>query len=613
MPAEREHDGENEGRPVRESEEASRPSTSLDQWEAQSVDVHKTAIPVYEEDDDRGLSKTFRISIVTGSILIMIAVILCLAVILPRSGKRHDKKLLAEEYYNIQDIAMACRATRYSDVCEASLRNDPSAVGAVRVQDLVKAAIGVAMREELGSHKSAQDLLRMSGGNVNLTAAAGDCEYLLGRAGVLLGRSQAFGLGVVVVEDVQAWMSAGLTYENDCRSALSYVNTTNIVSELIAEMDYVITLTSNALSMVDALRTYGNDITKWQPPTRRTVWGWSGKGEMDGLLDRSSSVENSVASAGAVTVAQDGSGQYTSVQAAVDAAPEGALERFTIYIRQGRYEETVRIPATKTYLALVGDGMGQSIITGRRNAQMPGITTYDSATVAVDGDHFVAVAMTFENTAGPSMHQAVALRVDSDKSVFYNCSFLGFQDTLYVHSLRQFYRNCRIEGTIDFVFGNAAAVFQNCDIGIRPGNAGVSTSVVAAQGRTDPAETTGLVFQNCSIDGTLAFEQGFRQSPASHRVYLGRPWKLFSRTLFLECRLSEIIRPEGWLPWNGSFALDTLFYGEYLDVGDGAGRAHRVPWSDQISYTDALFFTVAPFIQGDRWLPATNVPFTLAL
>ena len=194
--------------------------------------------------------------------------------------------------------------------------------------------------------------------------------------------------------------------------------------------------------------------------------------------------------------------------------------------------------------------------------------------VAVDGDQFVAVGMTFENRAGPMKHQAVALRVDSDMSAFYNCSFLGHQDTLYVHSLRQFYRACRIEGTIDFIFGNGAAVFQACTILFRPGLRGVSTSVVTAQGRSDPAQTTALVFHDCRLDATPAFHLQLQLQQGMQHVYLGRPWKLFSRTVFLKCSMPAFLHPDGWLPWKADFALSTLFYAEYNSSGPGAAPAN---------------------------------------
>ncbi|KAI5071732.1 hypothetical protein GOP47_0013983 [Adiantum capillus-veneris] len=634
-------------------DEEARASTSLEHWEAQSVDkAAQSSIPAFEEDDDRGLSRSFRFSIIIGSALIMLAVILCLVVVLPRSSHKspkHDNssKLLSWKHFHVdmsrQDvlvhprgllhhqknqhhspvhnplhskqmsdvglaispfIASACTATRFPDDCQASLVSDPSAFAATSVTAVADSAVALSRNEVLSLRPLAQQLLSSSD-NVNMTTAAEDCVYLLGRAASFLGKSQAIPLAGQLawqVADAQAWMSAALTYENDCRSALSYVNTSSAVDDLMRKLGYSITITSNALSMVDAYRAFGNSTSMWVPPTRLTVY--------NAVQPPSETASGDWWQKPALTVALDGSGDFSSVQAAIDAAPEGATTWYVIHVREGVYKEVVKIPSAKTGLALIGDGMGRTIITGNRNAQMPGVTTYDSATVAVDGDRFVAVGVTFENTAGPQKHQAVALRVDSDFAAFYNCSFLGFQDTLYVHSLRQFFKSCQIEGTIDFIFGNAAALFQECTILFRPGLPNVGTSVVTAQGRTDPAETCALVFQSCILNGTLAFLEG---TPKSHSSYLGRPWKSFSRSIFLDCVMSGFFRPEGWIPWNGSFALDTLFYGEYRSSGAGGQPAGRVPWSTQLSRDMALFFTVVPFIQGDRWLPATNVPFSTSL
>lgn len=618
----------------------SRASTSLEHWEAQSVDkAAQSVLPAFEEDDDRGLSRTFRLSIIFGSCLMMLAVVLCLILVLPRSSHKspkhynssklvllhqfhqlhkHNHRLHGDDQHHVHYkgsaddaaltnsslIALACSATRFPNACQASLLSDPSALAATTVTEVADSAVTMSQTRALSLRLLSQDLLSASD-NVNLTDAAGICVYLLGRAGSFLGTVQATPLAGQVpwqVADAQAWISAALTYENDCWSALSYVNTTEAVDNLMVKLRDAITLTGNALSMVDAYRASGNDISAWAPPTRLTVYRAVQPPPEASFGDWWPKP--------ALTVAPDGTGDYTSVQAAVDAAPEGARAWFTIHVRAGVYSERVRIPSTKTKLALIGDGMGETIITGNLNAQMPGVTTYDSATVAVDGDGFAAIGMTFENTAGPEKHQAVALRVDSDFAAFYNCSFLGYQDTLYVHSLRQFYRGCQIEGTIDFIFGNAAAVFQDCIILFRPGLLNVGTSVVTAQGRTDPAETSALVFHKCTLNGTAQFLQTV---PKRHSSYLGRPWKSFSRTIFLECVLAGFFQPEGWLPWNGNFALDTLFYGEYLNTGPGARPGSRVDWSTQLSEDMALYFTVAPLIQGDRWLPATNVPFSLSL
>lgn len=220
------------------------------------------------------------------------------------------------------------------------------------------------------------------------------------------------------------------------------------------------------------------------------------------------------------------------------------------------------------------------------------------------GDGFIAKGMTFENTAGPQKHQAVAVRSGSDLSVFYACSFKGYQDTLYVYSQRQFFRDCNIYGTLDFIFGDAAAVLQNCNIYLRkPMSNQINT--VTAQGRTDPNENTGIVIHNSRITAS--------ESLGAVRSYLGRPWQKYSRTVIMKSSIDGVIDPAGWLPWSGSFALSTLYYGEYMNTGAGASTGGRVKWGGFHvinSPTEAGKFSVGNFIGGNAWIPSSGVPFT---
>eukprot|EP00249_Psilotum_nudum_P027057 c34326_g1_i1 orf=444-2285(+) len=607
------HEREHQVRREEVGEGAARPSGKLAQRE-ESVCLNKAIFQEQKDDDGgRGSGGSYRISIASGLVVLAIVAIVCLVVILPHSQRRHSKSLLQLPDDNGAarfNIKLACKATRFPDVCESTLSSNDKAQKALRLLDVIKASLEVAALGEGHSYGLARNLLQMTGGNVNLTSAAVECEYLLRRAASWFNRSQHSSL-TARIKDIQAWVSAVLTYENDCHSALSYVNTTVYISHMMQQIANVTTLTSNALSMLDAYANYGEDASKWRPPDRTTLptvdvqWANS-------LFHHSMQMPSNELMPSLI-VSKDGLSKFTSIQAAVDAAPAYASERFIIYIKEGVYNETVTIPDNKTFLTFVGDGMDKTIITGNKNAQMPGVTTYESSTLAVNGDGFMARGITFENTADPIFHQAVALRVDSDLSAFYNCSFLGHQDTLYAHSLRQFYRDCKIEGTIDFIFGNSASVFQNCEILVRPGRVQAVRSTVTAQGRTDPAETTGFVLQNCTVNGTQEYMRNFYSDPKQHQAYLGRPWKLYSRTIFTECYLDALIRPEGWLPWNGTFALDTLFYGEYENFGPGSSMADRVSWVSEISRAVAHHFTVASFIQGDQWLPATNVPFTSLL
>lgn len=229
---------------------------------------------------------------------------------------------------------------------------------------------------------------------------------------------------------------------------------------------------------------------------------------------------------------------------------------------------------------------------------------------AVVGDNFIARDITIRNTAGPNNHQAVALRSGSDLSVFYRCSFEGYQDTLYVHSDRQFYRECDIYGTVDFIFGNAAVVLQNCNIFARkPPN---RTNTLTAQGRTDPNQSTGIIIHNCRV--TAASD--LKPVQSSVKTFLGRPWKQYSRTVYIKTFLDSLINPAGWMEWSGDFALNTLYYAEYMNTGPGSSTANRVKWRGYhvlTSPSQVSQFTVGNFIAGNSWLPATNVPFTSGL
>ena len=229
---------------------------------------------------------------------------------------------------------------------------------------------------------------------------------------------------------------------------------------------------------------------------------------------------------------------------------------------------------------------------------------------AIIGDSFIAKNIGFVNTAGPAKFQAVAVRVQSDESIFFNCRFDGYQDTLYAHSHRQFYRDCTISGTIDFLFGDAAAVFQNCTLLVRkplPNQA----CPITAHGRSDAREATGFVFQGCTIAG----EPDYLAVKATSKAYLGRPWREFSRTIIMNSFLPDFVQPQGWMPWMGNFGLDTLFYSEAQNTGPGAGLANRVTWAGikKLSNEEILKFTPDQFIQGGIWVPGKGVPYTPGL
>ncbi|CAL9045859.1 unnamed protein product [Musa banksii] len=409
------------------------------------------------------------------------------------------------------------------------------------------------------------------------------------------------GTGGNRLSDLHTWMSAALGNQDTCKDGLG--GTGGFVESLIAKgLDKVNSLVADGLREIAAAAVENAG----EKGGRRRLMGfpeWVSAGDRKLLQAQPAAVANAV-------VAQDGSGNYTTVEAAVAAAPAESPRRYVIYVKKGVYKENVEVKKKKWNLMLVGDGMGQTVISGSRS-YVDGWTTYRSATFAVAGKGFIARELTIENTAGPQKHQAVALRSDSDLSVFYRCGFSGYQDTLYAHSLRQFYRECRIAGTVDFIFGNAAAVFQNCQVFPRRALPGQKNSVTA-QGRKDPNQNTGFSLQFCNVSA----DADLHGSANSTATYLGRPWKAYSRAVFMQSYLGSVIRSEGWLEWDGTFALSTLYYAEYMNYGPGSGLGRRVKWPGYHALSDATMaanFTVARFIDGNSWLPSTGVKYIAGL
>lgn len=294
-----------------------------------------------------------------------------------------------------------------------------------------------------------------------------------------------------------------------------------------------------------------------------------------------------------VTVAQDGSGDFITIQAAVNSMPDHSVLRLTINVKNGTYSEKLVIPSWKTKITLIGEDKEKTIITWNdySGKEVNGVklNTFTSYTVLVQGNDFHAENITFENTAGTGVGQAVALHVEADRCIFKNCRLIANQDTLYtgVDNSRQYYLDCYIEGTTDFIFGPATVMFQNCHIH------GKKNSYITAAS-TPEGQHFGYVFKNCKV--TTASEVD--------KLYLGRPWRPFAKTVFLNCELPQGILPEGWHNWNKSDAEKTSFYAEYQSTGKGANSAARVAWSHQLTAKEAKVYTVKN-IFGD-WSASTG-------
>ncbi len=298
-------------------------------------------------------------------------------------------------------------------------------------------------------------------------------------------------------------------------------------------------------------------------------------------------------------VAQDGSGNYKTIQDAVYAVRDLSQQKVTIYIKKGVYKEKLVIPSWKTNIALVGENRDSTIITYDDYATMrlkqrdeflktDTFRTYTSYTVLIEGNDCSLENLTIKNTAG-RVGQAVALHVEGDRFTAKNCTLLGNQDTLYTATdgSRQFYLNCYIEGTTDFIFGEATAVFENCTI------KNLTNSYITAAA-TRPWRKFGFVFFDCKLVADSVVK----------KVYLGRPWRPYSKTVYINTQMGNHILPQGWDNWNNAENEKTVLYAEYNSTGDGANAAVRVKWSRQLTKKEMKLYTLKNIFAGaDNWLP----------
>ena len=281
------------------------------------------------------------------------------------------------------------------------------------------------------------------------------------------------------------------------------------------------------------------------------------------------------------TVAQDGSGDFTKVQDAVDIIPHLRKNRTVVFIKKGVYKEKLMLPPTKINVTFIGEEVTETILTyddyaSKKNQFGEEIGTSGSSSFYIYGDGFEVHNITFENSSGP-VGQAVAVYVNADKIKFENCRFLGFQDTLFPNGKesRQYYKDCYIEGTVDFIFGGATAVFDSCEIYCK-------THGYITAASTDKDTEFGFVFLNCTVNSN---------APASS-FYLGRPWRNYAKTVFINCYLDRHIKPEGWHNWRRPEAEKTAYYAEYSNSGPGFVPAERVNWSHQLTAEEAGKYTL---------------------
>lgn len=293
-----------------------------------------------------------------------------------------------------------------------------------------------------------------------------------------------------------------------------------------------------------------------------------------------------------IVVAQDGSGTYTTVQAALNAVSDNNTQPVVIFIKNGIYKEKLYLGPAKNFVTLLGEDRFKTILTyddhsGKITASDDTINTMTSYSFLIEANDFSAKNLTIQNEAGAGTGQAVALDIRGDKAAFVHCNIVGDQDVLFAQSpgSREFFEDCYIAGTTDFIFGAATAFFDGCHIHCKR-----NSHITAAS--TPRERPFGFVFNNCDITGDTGIT----------KADLGRPWRDYAAVTFLQCNIGSCIAPQGWSNWHDTHRDRTARYAEYRDYGPGANTASRVKWAHQLTDEEAKIYTVQNIL--GRWVPA---------
>ena len=584
------------------------------------------------------------------SIILVVGVVIGVVAVVHHQGNSKSSGGGGDENISasMKTVDALCAPAMYKGKCVESL--GPVAQNqSATPQDYIRAGVKLALEEITKAFNLTGTLVPKVNGTENPSMtkmAVDDCHDLLDYAvqKINLVFNQVGDPKIYQEQmktwDLRLWLSEVITYQENCMDGLQEAKAPELQKIMENGMVNGTQLTMSVLDMItyfnDALGQLGFDLntTKLIDGLKSGSAGAAGSRRLLGMPMAADGTPGWMAAAdrkllgvpkganpmGGLTphaiVAKDGSGTFRTIMEAVNAYNPmiGAQGRFVIYVKAGVYDEEVLINKKQVNILMYGDGHDKTIVTGKKSFAS-GYVTSKTATFAVQGDGFLCKNMGFENTAGPEGHQAVAMRINAERVVFHNCAFLGFQDTLYPQGGSQFFSECIIAGTIDFIFGNGATVIQNSQIIARLPSA-TQFNAITAQGRKGPNMPTGIVIQNCNIFADPALE------PRKFVIksYLGRPWKAYARTIYLENDIGDFIDPLGWKEWQGDLFLNTIFYAEYRNRGKGAvTAAHntRVKWGTvKILETpaEANPWTAGIFLPGGQlWLRESGVPHTLGL
>ncbi|CAJ1963353.1 unnamed protein product [Sphenostylis stenocarpa] len=554
---------------------------------------------------DNGREQDKRFAIVLVSTILIVAMV-------PEVAS--DKKVEEEEEGNSMSTFntmvngnLICQSTEHRDLCEKTLGS--SLMKVTDPKKLLEAGFNASVAELLGKINNSTLYNEMAVDN--MTRQAMDiCTEVLDYAvdGILKSTKTLDKVDINKLSghifDLKVWLTGSIAHQYTCLQGFESLKGMENISKAMAQVLRVsLELTDNALDMTNViqkvLKIQSNKFANRRllSPEATLPDGfhsWVGEAERR-FLQSSGNYYNAV-------VAQDGSGQFKTVNEALRTVPYYNDKPFFIHVKAGTYTEKVEVTKAMTHVTMIGDGPRNTIFTGSLN-YVDGVVTFNSATFGRE--------MGFKNTAGSAKHQAVALMATGDKIVFHNCFMDGHQDTLFAQSQRQFYRNCVIRGTIDFVFGDALGVFQNCRL-VAKVPLREQKCMMTASGRSTSDSTSGLLFQGCYFTG---FQEMLKANPK--QAYLGRPWHEYSRVVIMDSRIDDVIAPEGYEAFTGHKNTNTCTYYEYNNRGPGSDTSRRVQWpgfkvlssSEASQFYPSKFFDVANSADGDKWIVDTGIPY----
>ncbi|KAL0433987.1 UNVERIFIED_CONTAM: putative pectinesterase/pectinesterase inhibitor 21 [Sesamum latifolium] len=485
--------------------------------------------------------------------ILVVAMVVAVAVgITKKHNEGESGSISAGSTKAVQSI---CAPTDYKDTCESSLSHSNT----TDPKELIKAAFEFT-EKNIGDAIKNSPLFKEAAQDDGTKQALAICQEVLDTAIDDLKRSfdkvGEFDASKAneYLEDLKTWLSAVITNHETCIDA--FENTTGDTGEKMKELlQTARQMSSNGLAMVSNMSSIFTSLQGGSVASGRKLLS-----EEEADLFISNKQRSLMGLQANAVVAQDGSGQFKTISAAIASVPQKNNQTFVIHVKAGVYKEYVQIPKKVNKIVLIGDGPLKQELVGERTL----LKVLRHSTLPL----LLLMLTTSSQRTSDLKTQPVPWGIKpwpyASLAIVpsLQCPFDGYQDTLYAHTYRQYYRDCSISGTIDFIFGDAIALFQNCKFVVRkPGPN--QACMVTAQGRVERHSLGVNVIQN----GDFVAEPALLQAAPPIKVYLGRPWKQLSRTIIMQSNIGGFVAPEGWSVWQGTFALDTLYYAEYQNRG----------------------------------------------